>query len=144
MNLIRRSSFSSLPSFESEMNDLMRRFFGATTTGDGWTPPARVEESDNEVLVTLELPGVEAKDVTLSVEGRELLVSGEKKLPSTEKNACLLDEIPCGTFHRRLALPAEVVGEKTAADYKAGLVRITLPKSAAARRTKIPINVTKG
>ena len=93
--------------------------------------------------MSADLPGVDAKEVTLSVEGRELILAGERKLPAADKNACYLDEIAYGPFRRRILLPCEVVGDKTAADYKTGLLRITLPKAPTAKRTKIPINITK-
>lgn len=149
MSLVRRNPWSltsSLPTaFETEMEDLMRRFFAPSGMSAGkWAPPARVEERPADITVTAELPGIDPKDVTISVEGRDLLVSGEKKEHKTEKGAtCHYDQTVTGSFFLRLTLPTEVVADKTSADYRDGLLRVTLPKALSTKRATIPITVGK-
>lgn len=145
MNLMRRP-LTLLPPYRlEEMNDLFRRYLAPTYEGAAWTPAVRLEETENEVVVIAEVPGVEPKDLVVTVDGRELTLAGEKKAPqAVNSNTCLWDEISYGAFSRQINLPVDVVSDKTAADYKGGFVRITLPKAPSARRTKITVNVAKG
>lgn len=146
MNLIRRQNFPALTSFQDEVNDVFSRFFGpmALTEARTWLPAVNVEDSDKEIVVTAELPGIDPKDVTITVEGRDLVISGERKNTRTEKKPTYYrEEISFGSFVRRLPLPAEVIIDKAAADYRSGLLRVTLPKTEASKRAKIPIHTTK-
>ena len=145
MNLAKRETFPALNTLQDEMNSLFRRFVNQPLMGiTGWFPPVNLEESDNEIVVTAELPGVDPKNVTISIEGRDLVISGEKKSTRTEKKENYhLEELSYGSFLRRLPLPCEVATGKTSGDYKSGMLRITLPKADTAKRSKIAINVTK-
>jgi len=127
------------------MSDLMGRFFGPPIdpVSRAWAPPLMVEETDDNVLVHVELPGIDAKTVDVTVEDRELTIKGERKpLELSEKGVCLIDEIGAGSFVRRLALSVPVTTDKTSADYKNGMLHITLPKADGNRRKKIAIHVT--
>lgn len=144
MEIMRRTQFPPMEALQDEMNSLFQRFFGRPLAAIGpWRPLANVEETDAEVVVTFELPNVDPKQLNLSVEGRELVVSGERKSTRSEKKATYhLEEMEHGSFQRRVLLPAEVVADKTAADYKAGVLRVTMPKSEVAKRTKIQIQTS--
>ena len=153
MAIVRRpasvTSFAPLSDWPArlrhEMDELFHRFFeGPRLFQEGWVPPLRIEETDNELVVIAELPGVASKDLSVTLEGGELVLSGERKELETIKGASLyVDELASGAFSRRFPLPCEVVADKISADYKDGFVRITLPKAPSARRVKIPINVVK-
>ena len=147
MHLMRRQ-FTMPASLQDEMTELLRRSFGQSYTSPmgestGWVPIINLEETDDNVIVTCELPGLDPKNVQLSIQDRELLISGEKKSIRNEKTGtCHLEEIACGSFHRRITLPAAVVSDKTAADYKNGFLRITMPKASESKTRKIPITIT--
>ena len=135
----------SLAGERDDLDDLMRRYLGLTPlAGQRWQPPACVEETDANVMVTIELPGIEARDLSISVDGREMRIAGERREPPREESAtCHLDQLLHGPFSLRLDLPADVIADKGSADYRLGLVHVTLPKARSSRRTKVPIQVSK-
>lgn len=86
---------------------LHRRFFEPGQTGEMtvWEPPVDLFETTEEVIVEIALPGVEPQRVTATVEGRMLIVSGERTLPRAARSASIRRlELPYGRFERRIAL----------------------------------------
>jgi HSP20 family protein len=108
----------------------------------GFWPQVDVTETDKEVKVCAEIPGVEAKDVDVSVEDGTLTIRGEKKFEREEnEKGQYRMERSYGSFERAIALPTEVDESKAKAEFKKGVLRLTLPKRAGAqsRRKKIPV-----
>ncbi len=101
---------------------------------------ANVRETDTEVTVELEAPGLEPDDFDLHVEGDFLVVSGEKRIQqeSSEGRYHVL-ETAYGRFDRVVPLPAEVDEAGAQARYRRGVLRVTLPKSERARARKIEV-----
>jgi HSP20 family protein len=109
--------------------------FGPTRAlnGPGW-PQIDIDETDKEVRITAELPGLEEKDVSLEIANGVLSISGEKKSES-EDTARRFSERYYGRFERRL--PLEDVDEgKVSATFKNGVLTITAPKSAEAKNVR--------
>jgi len=108
----------------------------------GFWPQVDVTETDKEIKVCAEIPGVDAKDIDVSVEDGMLTIKGEKKYEreANEKGQYRIER-SYGAFERSLALPAEVDESKAKAEFKKGVLRLTLPKrpGAASRRKKIPV-----
>jgi len=137
------------------MNDLFEDFFAdfertalGPVLGRGWAhgladlPRMNVEETDREIVVTADLPGLEEKDVQVTVDDDVLTVRGERKEEREEKRKDYhLMERSFGSFHRTLPLPAGVDKEKIKAALKKGVLTVTLPKRPEARadRKAIPI-----
>lgn len=102
-------------------------------------PKIDVSESDKDIRITAELPGVEEKDVTVALEGDALLIKGEKRTETDEKDEkegrrFHRIERSYGAFERSFALPVEVVAEKVTAEFKNGVLTVVLPKSPEAVR----------
>lgn len=142
-----REDFSPLVSFRREMDRLFDDFFRAPTLSRfgefggmtaGW-PSIDVEDKDNEVLVTAEVPGLTDKDVELFVDNGMLTIRGEKK---GERNERGYSERFFGRFERQIPLPTSVDEQNCKADFHDGLLTIHLPKTREAEesRKKIPIN----
>lgn len=111
-----------------------------------WTftaiPAVDLQENDDELCAVIEVPGLSEKDLSVELDGRRLLVRGEKKSAREEKKgACYYSECSYGSFYRAIPLPCEVAADKVKASYKQGVVRITLPKTEDAKAKKIPIKV---
>jgi len=87
-----------------------------------------------ELVVVVELPGVDPADLRLVLEGRELLVAGERKRPPAAGSSWQLMEIEYGPFERRIALGADVDTDGAAAGYDRGLLTVVFP--LAARRAR--------
>lgn len=108
----------------------------------GFYPRMDVAETDKEFTITAELPGIEQKDIEISLADGVLTLKGEKKQSSEEKKEGYYhSERSFGAFCRSVALPAEVDEEKVEATYKDGILKIRLPKteSQKARAKKIEV-----
>jgi len=104
-------------------------------------PKVDVVDRANDVLVRAEVPGVEKKDIEVSVSGNMLTIRGEtKKETKEEKGDYYRAEISRGAFSRTVALPAEVDDSKTKAAMKDGVLELTLPKVEKAKRRSIKID----
>jgi HSP20 family protein len=108
----------------------------------GFSPQIDLSETDKEIKISAELPGVESKDIDVSVEDGTLTIRGEKKHEHEEKEKGRYRmERSYGSFERSIPLPAEVDESKAKAEFKKGVLRLTLPKrpGAQSRRKKIPV-----
>ncbi len=98
-----------------------------------FTPRVDVTEDNDNLYVTAEVPGVEKQDVKVSVVGDVLTISGEKKTEQRdEKKNYYRIERNYGSFSRSFTLPAEVMVDRIAAEYKDGVLHVTLPKTEEA------------
>jgi HSP20 family protein len=108
-----------------------------------WTPLVDVAEDSNEYAITVELPGVEKEDVKVTVENGTLLIKGERKFESEEKGKQYHRiERAYGSFVRSFALPENAEPDKVGANFKNGMLKITLPKGEAARPREIQVKVS--
>jgi HSP20 family protein len=133
-------------SLRREMDRLFDDMFGRSLMSSGWGratmswPSVEVNESDKEVRVTAELPGMSDKDVDVHFEDGVLTLRGEKKSETEDKDRGYSERY-YGHFERRLALPSSVTGEGCNASFRDGVLTVTLPKSEeAARGRRIEIN----
>ena len=139
--------FEFLEPFRKEMEGLMDRFFGSEggmTAGKTWAPRVDVEETDKDIVVKADLPGVDPKAVEISVEGGILTVRGEKKEVKDEKqkNYHRVERFT-GIFYRAIPLPPGVDADKMSATSTNGVVTITIPKKPEAQPKKIPLKPTE-
>jgi len=112
---------------------------GVRDTFVSW-PNVEVSDSDREVRVTAEVPGLSDKDVELLVEDGVLTIRGEKKSEAEDKDRGYSERY-YGRFERRIALPSEVDEDGAKAEFRDGVLTVTLPKSPDAERgRRIPIN----
>ncbi|MBW2020913.1 MAG: Hsp20/alpha crystallin family protein [Deltaproteobacteria bacterium] len=105
-----------------------------------WVPAFDVSETDKELIVRAELPGMDKKDINITLSDGILTIKGDKKHEKKEENEnyhCI--ERHYGAFSRTMRLPCEVKADKVDATYKDGVLRITLPKSETAKPKKIEI-----
>lgn len=124
-------SVASAP-FGWRMSDLdpFRRFGALPSLGD-ITPHTDVKESDTEIVITAELPGMEDKDVEITLSDGILTLRGEKRVETEDKHGDYhLTERRYGSFHRTFRLPETVDAEKISAAIDKGVLTVTLPKTA--------------
>ena len=142
-----RSPFVSL---RREMDRLFDDFFRSPLSGSGlarsamaW-PSLEVKETDEEVRITAELPGMNERDVELSVQDGLLTLRGEKKAESEDKDRGWSERF-YGRFERRIALPDGVDEEACNATFRDGVLTVTMPKAEEKTRSRrIPINAETG
>jgi HSP20 family protein len=146
MALVPWRPFEDLSTLRREMDRLFERFLGEPLglerpTGL-WTPQTDVTETKDSVSITAELPGLEAKDVEVSVSGDMLTIKGEKKQEKEEKDEHRhMVERTYGDFSRMVRLPAPVAADKIKATFKNGVLTVTLPKTEEAKPKSIPVTV---
>ncbi|MBR30020.1 MAG: molecular chaperone [Spirochaetaceae bacterium] len=129
--------------FHREMNNLFSDFFRDFYDMEPASNLAvDVHETEKEVQVTVELPGIDEKDLDLTLEKDSLTIKGEKKQESEQKEGNYHRiERSYGSFQRTIALPCEVEDEKAEATYKKGVLYIKLPKKKSAAQEKKRISV---
>jgi HSP20 family protein len=109
----------------------------ATTT---WSPAVDIFETEGEIVVKAELPGMERKDIALNLENNVLTVRGERRfVKETKDDNYHRIERSYGTFSRSFSIPATVEEEKIRADYRDGVLKIVLPKKEQAKPKQIRI-----
>jgi HSP20 family protein len=107
-----------------------------------WTPAVDIQETDGEFLVKADLPEVKKEDVTVEIQDGMLCVRGERHEEKEEKGKKFHRiERAHGRFERRLAVPAQVETQKVAAEFKDGVLKVHLPKTAAAKPKAIDVKV---
>lgn len=109
-------------------------------------PRVNISETDKELRITAELPGVEQKDIDITLTGGDLVIKGEKKSESEEKKddkgrSYHRAERSFGSFARRMALPFEVEAGKIDATFKDGVLTLVLPKPAEAQKASRKIEI---
>jgi HSP20 family protein len=107
-----------------------------------WRPVVDVSESENDITVKAEIPGIDPKDVDISITGDTLTLKGEKKeeKENTGKSYHRV-ESSYGSFKRVITLPASVDVDKVTAEGKNGILEITLPKKEESKAKKINVKV---
>lgn len=143
-----------LPLAESFLDDLperIRRMFEGGMTLEpiqnvGWMPAIEIMEKNNTLLITAELPGLEAKDVDISLEDDVLTISGEKheeRKEGEEGTQYYVWERRYGSFRRSFTLPSAVDADKITASFTKGVLTVALPKSEKVKTKGKKITVTE-
>jgi len=111
--------------------------------GGEWSPPIDLVERDNEIAVRIEIPGVDPKELEVSVMGNTLSVSGEKK-ETIEKNEGGRHHVETyyGSFSRSVTLPEEVDSENVDANYEQGVLTVRLNKTKKAQGRRIEVRTS--
>ena len=149
---VRREEADPFRDFQRQMNHLFEDFFGSRSpaereTGLDWAPAAftprvDVSETDTEVKVSAEFPGMDEKDITVELQDDVLTLRGEKKSEQEEKGKSWYHrEQSWGSFCRSVELPAGVDAGKAKAIFKKGVLTFTAPKrpDEQAKHKTVPI-----
>lgn len=129
---------------QTEVNRLFDNFFNRSATGAGrsWTPPVDMYATKDDLVLTLELPGVSEKDVNVSITGDLLTVKGERRYENQVKEHDLLHvERMYGKFERLVQLPIAVQADRVKATYRDGVLEIKLPKVDELKPKEIKVDV---
>ena len=147
--IAKREEFNPVSTLQRDVNrmfeDFWKRFdqpFGALGGLDVAGPRVDIAETDSALEVSVELPGIDQKDVDISLTESTLTIKGEKKSKREEsKKGYHLSERSYGTFYRSIPLPSGVDTDKANAEFKNGVLTVTLPKTqeALSRVKKIKV-----
>lgn len=145
--------FRELQAIQKDMDDFFKRVFGSLTpTGlfrrefrGEWYPALDCYTKDNQLVVHADLPGVDPKNVDISVVGNVLTIRGERKSELEEKKGgYLFHEASYGGFERSISLPEGVDTANIHATYKNGVLELTMPAKAEALPKKVKIEIEEG
>jgi HSP20 family protein len=151
----RRQQEDSLLDLRSQMNRLFDEFFErpfgispffgeAAFVGD-FAPRMDVSETDKEITISAELPGLEPEDINITIDRNVLLISGEKHAEKEEKDKRYYRiERSYGSFRRSIPLPSDVDEHEIDATFKRGVLKVKLPKTQAAQEESKRIKIKTG
>ena len=149
MAIVRWEPFRDLVTTQKEFDRLFREAFspmsGETELSTrSWAPPVDIYETEDAIVLKAELPGVDPKDVEVRVEDNNLYLKGERKFEKEvkEQNYHRVER-SYGSFARSFSLPNSISADKVKAEFKDGLLTLTMPKREEAKPKTIKIDVTK-
>lgn len=148
---IKRDEGDPIARFRSEMDKLFDDFFTGfefpTFFGrraEMFSPSVDVQDTDKEIKVSAELPGMDEKDIEITLERDSITIKGKKKDEKEEKGEGFYrSERSYGSFSRTIPIPVEIEADKASAHFKKGVLTVTIPKTAKSieEKKKIPIQV---
>jgi HSP20 family protein len=107
-----------------------------------WMPALELVDAGDNFVLKAQLPGIDSKDIDVQVTREAISISGERRYENTEeKPGYVRSEFRYGKFHRTLPLPAHIQNDSVQAEYKDGILTLTLPKVAEARNKVVKINL---
>lgn len=146
MAITKWDPFRDLMVLRDRMNRLFEdlvsspRFEDSELIQSTWSPAVDIYETENELVLTAELPGVDEKDVEIKIEDNTLTLKGERKFEKeTKEENYHRIERAYGSFFRSFSLPNYIDQEKISAEYENGLLRIHMPKKAEVKPRKVKI-----
>ena len=146
MPIVKYSPFAGLEDFPTGLRlfeDTINRLFTDGGSTRPWAPAVDILETDNELVLKADLPGVEMKDVDINIENGTLTLKGERKFEREEKNKGFHRmERSYGSFVRYFTLPDTVDPEHVHAEYNNGVLTVTLPKKEIAKPRNIKVQVS--
>jgi HSP20 family protein len=141
------SSLDLFGTLQREVNRVFEQMFGGPLApAIGFAPSVEMKETEQGVSVTAELPGLEEKDIEISLDGELLTLSGEKRAEMTEeKEGVHIAERSYGSFRRTLRLPWSPDPAKVSAAFDKGVLSVTLPRPPQAKPNvnRIPIGTAQ-
>ena len=135
-----RNIWAEMNRLRDEMDRLFGRWNGPRRFSDSVYPPLNLWEDDDNLYVEAELPGFELSDLEITVTGdNQLSIKGERKPPEVEGATWHRQERGYGSFSRMIELPEHVDPDKVSAEFKHGVLTVTMPKREEARPRRIEV-----
>ncbi|NET70766.1 MAG: Hsp20/alpha crystallin family protein, partial [Sphaerospermopsis sp. SIO1G2] len=140
--------WKEIDTLESRVNRLFEDFVPATLkelnqlNNNGRIPAAEMTETEDAVILKLEIPGMEAKDLDIQVTEDSVSISGERKLQhNADDKTKTKSEFYYGQFQRVIPLPVAIENTKVTADYKDGILHLNLPKLVEEKNKVVKVNI---
>ena len=140
-------SMDRFANLRDEINTLFEAPFWPASTRqaqlfNGWTPALDLYQTNDDVVAVVELPGMRKEEIELSLHDGMLTISGERKDDTAEGDKTGRTERFVGKFRRSISLPTRVDVNKVTANYKDGILTVTLPKAEEVKPKQIQVNVS--
>jgi HSP20 family protein len=148
MAIMRWEPFREIESMQQQMNQLFDRMMSSTdgerkgNGGSNFMPAAEIHETDNEVKLHVEVPGIDVKDLDVKVSEDAVAITGERKSEiKNEDKGMRRSEFRYGRFQRIIPLPTPIQNDKVQADFKNGVLSLTMPKSEEHKHKVVSISL---
>ena len=147
MALVKWDPMAEMVSLRKQMDRLMESVWGEEpfwTREKKWAPAFDLIEGNDEIIVQVDIPGMDEKDLSVSLSGDNLIIKGERKEEKEEKDKHYhRKERRHGSFQRIVTLPVTVDAKKISAEYHNGVLKVHLPKKEEVKPKEIPISTVK-
>lgn len=146
MTLVRWQPFREIETLQNEMNRLFNSVMPtgqfSYEMGTYYAPALELQETSEAIILKLEVPGLEAKDLDVEVTPEAVSIKGERREESkTEEKEVTRSEFRYGYFQRVIPLPALVQNDKVEAEYKNGILHLNLPKAEAEKNKVVKVHL---
>jgi HSP20 family protein len=149
MALVHWEPFREIESMQREMNRLFERMMfpgdggrDIMAAGPTFIPPAEMHETQDRITLKMEIPGIEAKDIDIKVTAEAVAITGERKSEiKNEERGMRRSEFRYGRFQRVIPLPARIQNDKVQAEFKNGVLCLTMPKAEEEKNRVVKINL---
>lgn len=145
MVLVRWNPWQEVDTMQRQINRLFEQASVPTTSGTTSlyrVPAAEIKNTEDAIHLKLEVPGMEAKDIDVQVTENAVFISGERKTENkTEEKGVTRSEFQYGKFQRRIQLPARIQNTNVTAEYKDGILNLTLPKTEQEKNKVVKVNL---
>jgi HSP20 family protein len=144
---LRWEPFREIEAMQREMNRVFEQLAPTIETDLselGYLPTAEMRETEDTVYLKLEVPGLEPKDIDIEVTEESISIGGERKTELKEEaEGRVRSEFRYGKFMRRIPLPGRIQSENVKAEYKNGILHLTLPKAVEEKRKHVKVHVVE-
>lgn len=145
MALIRWQPFQEMSALRRQMDDMFDELMGNENQLVNWKPAVEMQDTDENLILRAELPGIDTKDIDIQVMREAVVISGENRHEhKTEGKGFIRSEFRYGKFQRMIPLPVPIKNDEAQAKFEHGVLTLTLPKAAEARRTVVKLNLADG
>jgi HSP20 family protein len=143
MALIRWQPFQEFEILRRQMNQILDEVAGEERQStSSWKPAIELQDMEDHLVVRAEIPGVNGKDIDVQVTREAIAISGEHRFEKkAEEKGFFRSEFRYGSFQRVIPLPVPIQHEQAKAEFKDGILTLTLPKVTEARRTVVKLNL---
>jgi len=144
MRLAPYSPFREIETMQRQINRLFDNLVGFTEDGynTSFIPAAEIEETEQALHLKLEVPGLEPKDLNVEVTADAVSISGERKSENrTEEQGMVRSEFRYGKFQRLIPLPTRIQNNNVQAEYKDGILHLTLPKTEEEKNKVVKVTI---
>lgn len=131
MSIVHFSPFTEMETLRRQFDRMLGDFSGVNVFGDGitWQPAVELLNTKDSLILKVLLPGIDPKDLDISVTRESVKIAGEKRYEkTTDEDGYFHSEFSYGKFERTMGLPVPIQNGKVKADYKDGVLILTLPK----------------
>ncbi len=145
MALVRWNPWQEVDTMQRQINSLFEQALVPTTSMTrslSRVPAAEIKDTADAIHLKLEVPGMEAKDINVQVTEKAVYISGERKTENkTEEKGVTRSEFHYGKFQRLIPLPARIQNTNVTAQYKDGILNLTLPKTEQEKNKVVKVNL---